>query len=102
LIIFVTSSDYFRERSLHVVVGMGLGIIGIIVMATSTDPQLRYGFTHVCLAGVFVGGPLIAVWLAGNTPWKVQPLKSLQTDREGAADNLTGLSKRHIGHQRLE
>ncbi|KPI44477.1 putative transporter [Cyphellophora attinorum] len=70
LIIFVTSSDYFRERSLHVVVGMGLGIVGIVVMATSTDPQLRYGFTHVCLAGVFVGGPLIAVWLAGNTPWK--------------------------------
>ena len=23
------------------------------------------------LAGVFVGGPLIAVWLAGNMPWKV-------------------------------
>lgn len=22
------------------------------------------------MAGVFVGGPLLAVWLAGNTPWK--------------------------------
>lgn len=70
LLIIVYSSDHFRERSLHTVFGMGLGLIGIIVMAASTDTQLRYGFTHVCMAGVFVGGPLIAVWLAGNTPWK--------------------------------
>jgi hypothetical protein len=47
-----------------------IGIIGCIVMATSTDNRLRYGFANVCMAGVFVGGPLIAVWLAGNTPWK--------------------------------
>lgn len=47
-----------------------MGIIGLIVMATSTDTQLRYGFAHVCMAGVFVGGPLLAVWIAGNTPWK--------------------------------
>jgi hypothetical protein len=55
---------------LHTVLGLGLGIVGLIVMAVSTDPHLRYGFTHVCLSGVFVGGPLLAVWLAGNTPGK--------------------------------
>lgn len=55
---------------MHTAGGMSLGIIGLIVMATSTDTQLRYGFAHVCMAGVFVGGPLLAVWLAGNTPWK--------------------------------
>lgn len=55
---------------MHTVGGMSLGIIGLIVMATSTNTQLRYGFAHVCMAGVFVGGPLLAVWLAGNTPWK--------------------------------
>lgn len=70
LLIVVYSSDHFRERSMHTVGGMTLGIIGLIVMATSTDTQLRYGFAHVCMAGVFVGGPLLAVWLAGNTPWK--------------------------------
>lgn len=70
LLIVVYSSDHFRERSLHTVFGMGLGVIGIIVMAASTNTKLRYGFTHVCMAGVFAGGPLIAVWLAGNTPWK--------------------------------
>lgn len=55
---------------MHTVGGMSLGIIGLIVMATSTDTQVRYGFAHVCMAGVFIGGPLLAVWLAGNTPWK--------------------------------
>lgn len=49
---------------------MGIGLVGLIVMAASTNTKLRYGFAHVCMSGVFVGGPLIAVWLAGNTPWK--------------------------------
>ncbi|KAL4926707.1 major facilitator superfamily domain-containing protein [Aspergillus undulatus] len=70
LIIIVYSSDYLKERSLHTVFGMALGIIGCLVMATSHNEKLRYGFAHVCLAGVFAGGPLVAVWLASNTPGK--------------------------------
>ncbi len=70
LTLFVISSDRFRERSVHTVVGMLLGLIGCAVMAGSSDPKLRYGFAYVCLSGVFAGGPLIAVRLAGNTPWK--------------------------------
>jgi MFS family permease len=70
LVCIVYSSDHFHERSLHTVGGMTLGLIGCIVMATSSNPKVRYGFTHVCLAGIFASGPLVAVWLAGNTPWK--------------------------------
>ncbi|KAJ5611114.1 hypothetical protein N7510_007833 [Penicillium lagena] len=70
LVLIVYSSDRFKERSLHIVGGMLLALVGCIVMATSSDPKLRYGFSHVCLAGVFVSGPLAAVWLAGNTPLK--------------------------------
>ncbi|KAI7286869.1 hypothetical protein KC345_g920 [Hortaea werneckii] len=70
LLIIVWLSDCFKERSIHTVCGMSLGIVGCIVMATSIDTQLRYGFAHVCMAGVFAGGPLLAVWLAGNTPDK--------------------------------
>jgi hypothetical protein len=70
LIIIVLSSDHFHERSLHTVFGMVLGVIGCAVMVASSNPQLRYGFTHVCLSGGFVGGSLVVVWLAGNTPWK--------------------------------
>ncbi|KAG7292158.1 hypothetical protein NEMBOFW57_002193 [Staphylotrichum longicolle] len=70
LIVIVASSDHFRERSLHTVLGMVLGLVGCAVMTASADPKLRYGFAHVCLSGVFASGPLVAVWLAGNTPWK--------------------------------
>jgi hypothetical protein len=72
LLAIVYSSDHFKERSLHTCFGMALGLIGCVVMATSSNPRVRYGFAHVCLSGVFAGGPLIAVWLAGNTPWKVR------------------------------
>ncbi|KAL4982740.1 major facilitator superfamily domain-containing protein [Aspergillus falconensis] len=70
LIAIVYSSDHLKERSLHTVFGMALGLIGCVVMATSHSEKLRYGFAHVCLAGVFAGGPLVAVWLASNTPNK--------------------------------
>ncbi|KAK8128980.1 transporter [Apiospora sp. TS-2023a] len=70
LLLIVRSSDRFRERSLHTVFGMCLGVVGCVVMAVSDRNALRYGFAYVCMAGVFVGGPLLAVWLAGNTPWK--------------------------------
>lgn len=70
LIIIVYSSDHLKERSLHTVFGMALGLVGCLVMATSGSEKLRYGFAHVCLAGVFAGGPLVAVWLASNTPGK--------------------------------
>lgn len=72
LLAIVCSSDHFKERSLHTCFGMALGLIGCLVMATSSNPRVRYGFAHVCLSGVFAGGPLIAVWLAGNTPQKVR------------------------------
>ncbi|KAF2025469.1 MFS general substrate transporter [Setomelanomma holmii] len=70
LLIIISSSDHFKERSLHTVVGVCLGIIGCIVITTSTDTQLRCGFAHVCMVGIFVGSPLLAVWLPGNTLWK--------------------------------
>jgi hypothetical protein len=47
---------------------MLLALIGLIVMYTSSEPKLRYVFTHVCLAGAFSAGPLIVGWLANNTP----------------------------------
>ncbi|KAK8043145.1 MFS general substrate transporter [Apiospora phragmitis] len=70
LLLLVRSSDRVRERSLHTVAGRLLGVVDCIVMAVSDRDALRYGFCYVCMAGVFVGGPLLAVWLAGNTPWK--------------------------------
>lgn len=88
LMAIVYSSDHFKERSLHTCFGMALGLIGCVVMATSSNPRLRYGFAHVCLSGVFAGGPLIAVWLAGNTPGKVRTDQSCWV--ETSADTFIG------------
>jgi predicted MFS family arabinose efflux permease len=68
LFIFVYSSDHLHERSLHTVNSIALALIGLIIMYASSNPHLRYGFTHVCLAGAFSAGPLIVGWLANNTP----------------------------------
>ncbi|GKZ29606.1 hypothetical protein AbraIFM66950_005760 [Aspergillus brasiliensis] len=88
LVIIVWSSDRCQERSGHMAGGMFLSAIGCIVMATSSNPRLRYGFSHVCMAGVFVSGPLAAAWLAGNTPLMVcayctKPEKPLFLSNEG-------------------
>lgn len=71
LVLFVLSSDYFRERSIHTAVSMLLAIVGLVVMYTSQDARTRYGFVHVALAGAFTAGPLVVTWLAGNTPERV-------------------------------
>ena len=68
LFVFVYSSDHFHERSLHTMASMSLALIGLIVMYSSSDPKLRYAFTHICLAGAFSAGPLVVGWLANNTP----------------------------------
>lgn len=68
LFAFVWSSDHFKERSIHTFCSMVLCIVGLVVMYTSEDPKLRYGFVHICLAGAFTAGPLVVAWLAGNTP----------------------------------
>lgn len=81
LVVIVWSSDRFKERSGHICAGMLLAMIGCIVMATSSDDKLRYGFAHICMAGIFVSGPLAAVWLAGNTPLKVRK-ESLQVSSQ--------------------
>ena len=73
LFCFVYASDRLKERSTVVVSSMMLAIVGLAVMYNSESSKLRYAFVHVCLAGAFTAGPLIAAWLVGNTPDKVSP-----------------------------
>jgi len=75
LFVFVYSSDHFHERSLHTVTSMALALIGLIVMYISSNPHLRYGFTHVWSCGCFSAGPLIVGWLAKQhtPPWTPAP-----------------------------
>ena len=70
LVVFVVISDRTKERSIVVACSIGIAMMGLIVMAVSTNPRLRYGFVHVALAGAFTAGPLIVAWLVSNTPEK--------------------------------
>lgn len=70
LLLFAHSSDHFRERTLHILVGLLLVIIGL-VMAFSIPlsfPAARYGGIIILLSGTFIAAPITVAWLAGNTP----------------------------------
>lgn len=61
-------SDRLHERALIVVGSMIISIIGFIVLISSNNARLRYGFVHICMMGAGAGGPLVASWLTDNVP----------------------------------
>ncbi|KAF1958641.1 MFS general substrate transporter [Byssothecium circinans] len=70
LLIFAYSSDHFRERTLHILAGLLLVMIGLI-MAFSIPlnyPAARYGGIIVLISGTFIAAPITVAWLSGNTP----------------------------------
>jgi MFS family permease len=70
LLLFAHSSDHFRERALHILLGITLVLIGLI-MAFSLPldyPTARYGGIIVLLSGTFIAAPITVAWLSGNTP----------------------------------
>lgn len=70
LLILAYSSDHFRERTIHILVGLTIVIVGLIVVIVLplTNIHGRYGGLVVLLAGTFVAAPITVAWLAGNTP----------------------------------
>lgn len=70
LLLFAHSSDHFRERTVHILVGITLVLVGLI-MAFSLPlsyPAARYGGIIVLLSGTFIAAPITVAWLSGNTP----------------------------------
>lgn len=49
---------------------MFIGVIGMIVLISTHDQKLRYGFAHVALVGAGTSNPLVAAWITDNTPEK--------------------------------
>jgi MFS family permease len=47
---------------------MIISIVGFVVLISSKNAVLRYGFVHICMAGAGAGGPIVAAWLTDNTP----------------------------------
>jgi nitrate/nitrite transporter NarK len=70
LLIFAYSSDHFRERALHILVGLSLVIIGLILAFSLPleNSSARYGGIIILLSGTFIAAPITVAWLAGNTP----------------------------------
>ncbi|TKA59819.1 hypothetical protein B0A49_12720 [Cryomyces minteri] len=70
LLLFAYSSDHFHERTLHILCGLSIVIIGLIlvIVLPLQNIHARYGGLVVLLAGTFVASPITVAWLAGNTP----------------------------------
>lgn len=70
LLAFAYSSDHFRERTCHILVGLLIVIIGLIVVIALPLENVhgRYGGLVVLLAGTFIAAPITVAWLSQNTP----------------------------------
>jgi hypothetical protein len=70
LLCFAYSSDHFHERTLHILGGLTIVLIGLILVITLPLENIhgRYGGLVVLLAGTFIAAPITVAWLAGNTP----------------------------------
>lgn len=56
------------ERGYHILVSIGIGLIGLIVTVTVGSNGGKYAGLCVLLFGCYVSAPLTAAWLSGNTP----------------------------------
>ncbi|PSN70327.1 MFS general substrate transporter [Corynespora cassiicola Philippines] len=70
LLVFAYSSDHFRERTIHILTGLLLVIIGLILAFSLplSNSEARYGGIIILLSGTFIAAPITVAWLAGNTP----------------------------------
>jgi len=67
---FAFSSDHYRERTFHILVGILIVIIGLIIVIALPleNSHGRYGGLVVLLAGTFIAAPITVAWLSQNTP----------------------------------
>lgn len=65
---FALSSDHFKERGYHIVVGILIAVIGLIPAVTVSSSVGQYISLCVLLSGVYISAPLTMAWLSGNTP----------------------------------
>jgi MFS family permease len=70
LLVFTFSSDYFRERSIHIAIPLSITIIGFIILG-SIDPLANKGVAYfacfLLTMGAFAPSVLVASWYSNNT-----------------------------------
>ncbi|RDB24141.1 hypothetical protein Hypma_008809 [Hypsizygus marmoreus] len=71
LLVLTFSSDYFRERSIHICIPLATGLVGFIVLG-SINPlehkQVAYFACFLLTIGAFAPSVLVSAWYSNNTP----------------------------------
>ena len=70
LYIMIYTSDLVRQRSYLIAASMSIGVNGMIVLVSSANVNVRYGFAHVAVIGAGTINPLVAAWITDNTAEK--------------------------------
>ncbi|KAJ8487512.1 hypothetical protein ONZ45_g14312 [Pleurotus djamor] len=71
LLLLTFSSDFFRERSIHICIPLAVAVIGFVVLGTIDPLQNRgvaYFATFLLTMGAFAPSVLVAAWYSNNTP----------------------------------
>ncbi|KAF8632598.1 hypothetical protein AX15_001803 [Amanita polypyramis BW_CC] len=71
LLLLTFSSDYFRERSVHICIALATGLVGFIILGC-IDPlerrHLAYFACFLLTMGAFAPSVLVGAWYSNNTP----------------------------------
>ncbi|PFH54444.1 hypothetical protein AMATHDRAFT_72247 [Amanita thiersii Skay4041] len=71
LLILTFSSDYFRERSIHICIPLATAVVGFIVLGSIDVLQHRNVAYFACFLltmGAFAPSVLVSAWYSNNTP----------------------------------
>ncbi|KAL6704438.1 hypothetical protein ACN47E_008182 [Coniothyrium glycines] len=69
LYLFALSSDHHKERILHIIGGILIGLMGLIVVVTASyGSHAKFVGLCILLFGSYISAPLTVVWLSGNNP----------------------------------
>ncbi|KAF9453849.1 MFS general substrate transporter [Macrolepiota fuliginosa MF-IS2] len=71
LVVLTFSSDYFRERSIHICIPLLIALVGFIILGTIDVVHHKGTAYFACFLltmGAFAPSVLVATWYANNTP----------------------------------
>ncbi|KAF9475984.1 MFS general substrate transporter [Pholiota conissans] len=71
LLLLTFSSDYFRERSIHICIPLATALIGFIILGSIDVLAHRHTAYFACFlltSGAFAPSVLVSAWYSNNTP----------------------------------
>jgi len=89
------SSDYFRDRALHLAVCLLITCVGFIILSAvdvATNVGVGYFSCFLLCCGGYISSPLLATWYSNNTPEENQ--RAILTPVLVGTANAMGLVRR--------